>query len=184
MNHLIQYQTVLQEADVIFTQEQITLAIDQMAQHITRDYQNKHPILLTVMNGGLMVTAHLAKCLNFPLEMQYCHATRYRGDIQGSCDLQWPVKPSDSIDGRHVIVVDDIYDEGDTLFGMLDYLKSKCASVATAVLLDKQHNRKSHPELSINYTGLICPDRYVFGFGMDYKNLGRNLPHICAVKDM
>ena len=184
MNPLIEYQDVLDQADVIFEREQIMLSIDEMAKKITADYKDKNPILMTVMNGGLMIAAHLAQRLNFPLEMHYCHATRYRGEISGQSDLQWPVRPSESINGRHVIVVDDIYDEGATLFGMLEYLNGKCESVKTAMLLDKQHERKSHPELVIDYVGLKCPDRYVFGFGMDYKNLGRNLPRIYAVKGL
>ncbi|BCE03808.1 hypoxanthine-guanine phosphoribosyltransferase [Marinicellulosiphila megalodicopiae] len=184
MTHLTEFQSVLQQADVIFSREQIMLAIDKMAKKITEQYHDKNPILLTVMNGGLMIAAHLAERLNFPLEMQYCHATRYRGATSGEADLQWPVRPQDTINGRHVIVVDDIYDEGATLFGMLEYLNGKCESVATAMLLDKQHDRKSHPELIIDYVGLECPDRYVFGFGMDYKHLGRNLPVIYAVKGL
>jgi len=184
MNPLIEYQDVLSKADVVFDREQILLSIDNMAKKITLEYKDKNPILMVVMNGGLMITAHLAQQLDFPLEIQYCHATRYRGETSGQSELLWPVKPSDTIKGRHVIVVDDIYDEGDTLFGILQYLDDKCASVKTAMLLDKQHERKSYPELKIDYVGLTCPDRYVFGFGMDYKNLGRNLPIIYAVKGL
>jgi len=184
MNALIEYKDALDNADVVFERAEILSAIDNMAKEISESYQDKNPILMAVMNGGLMITAHLAERLDFPLEIQYCHATRYRGETSGQSDLQWPVKPSDSIKGRHVILVDDIYDEGDTLFGILEYLNGKCASVKTAMLLDKQHDRKSYPQLVIDYVGLKCPDRYVFGFGMDYKNLGRNLPLIYAVKGL
>jgi hypoxanthine phosphoribosyltransferase len=155
-----------------------------MAEAITRDLGDKLPVFYCVMNGGLITTGHLLTRLGFPLEVDYLHATRYRNEFRGG-ELFWRVSPEVPMAGRHVVIVDDILDEGATLAAILAYCEeAQAASVTTAVLVDKQHDRKAVPGLKADYCSLKVADRYVFGFGMDYKGYWRNAPGIFAPKGM
>ena len=174
-------QAAVKNADCLFTEVQVSAAITSMAQAINRDYLKRNPILLCVMNGGLVLSGQLLPRLSFPLQIGYVHATRYGNATQGG-QLHWPVPVSDTVRNRHVIIADDILDEGHTLLGIIDACQRKgAAHVATAVLVNKQHSRKAHPDLHADYLGLDAPDRYLFGYGMDYKGYWRNAPGIYAL---
>ena len=162
------------------TVDQAELALDKMAAAITARHENNNLLLVCVMNGGLVVTGCLLSRLDFPLEQDYMHATRYRGELQGG-ELNWLVEPQHTLKNRHVLIVDDILDEGYTLAAIVKHCqKSGAAEVETAVLVEKMHNRKQG--IKANYVGLEIEDRYLFGYGMDYKGYLRNAPGIFAVK--
>ncbi|MDH5229770.1 MAG: hypoxanthine-guanine phosphoribosyltransferase [Gammaproteobacteria bacterium] len=174
-------QAVLDRADLIFNQTEIEQALDRMAKQIETDFASTNPLVLCLMTGGLVATSELLLRLGFVLELDYIHATRYGHDTQGT-DLKWIAKPRKSLKGRNVLVIDDILDEGQTLAAILQYChQQEVASVKSAVLVEKEHDRKNGIS-SADYTGLIVPDRYVFGFGMDYKGYLRNVPGIYAAK--
>lgn len=176
-----QAHQILEQADCCYTKAQIETAIDQMASAITADLGDKNPLLLCVMTGGLIITGDLLLRLDFPLQYDYIHATRYAGKTRGST-LNWISRPHTPLKGRHVLIVDDILDEGITLMELVDYCRQEeVASVQTAVLVNKVHERKSIKKA--DYEGLNVEDRYVFGYGMDYKGFLRNVPGIYAVKD-
>lgn len=175
---------VMNNADCLITHDQVELALDRMAREITLDLGDKLPVFYCVMNGGLITTGHLLPRLGFPLEVDYLHATRYRGKTRGG-ELFWRVSPEIPMAGRHVVIVDDILDEGATLTAILAYCREAGArSIATAVLVDKTHDRKAVPGLKADYCGLEVEDRYVFGFGMDYRGYWRNAPGIFAPQGM
>lgn len=177
-------QDVMDNADCLISQAQVEQALDRMAADITRDLGGKMPVFYCVMNGGLITTGHLLTRLGFPLEVDYLHATRYRGGIRGG-ELFWRVSPEVPMAERHVVIVDDILDEGATLAAILEYCRQAgAASVSTAVLVDKVHDRKAVPGLKADYCGLDVVDRYVFGFGMDYQGYWRNAPGIFAPKNL
>ena len=116
------------------------------------------------------------------LEFDYLHATRYRGATSGG-ELVWKHRPATPLQGRRVLLVDDILDEGHTLAAMRDWcLEQGAADVRIAALAVKMHDR-CVPGLCADYVGVEVPDRYVFGYGMDYHEQGRNLPAIYALKD-
>lgn len=164
------------------TVEQAEVALDNMARKISAKHQNNKPLIICVMNGGLIVTGCLLSRLDFPLEQDYMHATRYRGETQGG-ELNWVVEPQYPLENRHVLIVDDILDEGYTLAAIVAHCKEKGAvSVETAVLVEKMHNRKQG--IQADYVGMEIDDRYLFGYGMDYKGFLRNAPGIFAVKGM
>lgn len=172
---------VLAAAELLYDQAQIQLALDDMARRIARDLKGRNPIVLCVMNGGIVVTGHLLMRLDFPLQLDYVHATRYRGQTRGG-ELRWQKKSTLALEDRVVLIVDDILDEGYTLAGILDCCRAQgVQQVTTAVLVNKHHVRKQ-PGAHAEYVGLTVDDRYVFGFGMDYKGYLRNLPAIYAVK--
>jgi hypoxanthine phosphoribosyltransferase len=166
-------------ATCIHTAEAVTQALDQMAAQITADLSDKNPLLLGVMHGGLLPLSYLVQRLTFPLTIDYVHATRYQEDLSGK-ELVWQRTPNQALTGRHVLIVDDILDEGHTLAGLLGYCETQQpASLRTAVLVHKQHTRGVSPQL--DYCGLTVPDQYVFGCGMDYKGYWRNTTAIYAI---
>ena len=176
-----QAQLVLAEADCLFTESQVEHALDSMAARIAERLSNANPIVMCVMNGGLVPTGKLVTRMSFPVQMDYLHATRYRNTTSGG-DLTWLARPHMDIRGRTVLVVDDILDEGVTLAAIMDYCREQgAAAVYSAVLVEKQHERK-HGLKEADFVGLAVEDRYVFGYGMDYKGFLRNAAGIYAVR--
>lgn len=173
---------VYNESDCLFNASQVEHVLDQMANQITSDLQDKNPLVLCVMTGGIIPTGHLLTRLNFPLQLDYIHATRYRGETSGG-ELHWLHEPVISLAGRNVLIIDDIFDEGLTLKAISEYCMEKGAGqVYSAVMVDKLHDRKA--DFKVDYIGIEIEDRYLFGFGMDYKNYLRNVGSIHAVKGM
>jgi hypoxanthine phosphoribosyltransferase len=181
---LAHIRQVMAEADCLHDSAEVDAAIDRVAEAINLELSESNPVVFCVMNGGLIFSGKLLTRLDFPLELSYLHATRYRNATSGG-DLFWKAKPEISFIDRDVLIIDDILDEGHTLSAIIDFCHHAGASrVKTAVLLDKVHDRKARPDLKADYVGLQCQDRYVFGYGMDYKGYWRNAAGIYAVKGM
>lgn len=175
---------VMAEADCLVTHQQVQAAITAMASDIAKRLEGSNPLVFCVMNGGLIITGQLLTQLHFPVQAEYLHATRYRHETTGGL-LEWKLRPEADMSGRSILIVDDILDEGTTLCAIADYCRTHgAAEVLTAVLVDKQHNRKCRPGLKADFTGLDVEDRFLFGFGMDYKGYWRNAPGIYAVKGL
>lgn len=174
---------IYHEAERLYSNEEVQAALDNMASEIERDFADKLPVVLPVMAGAVIITGHLMTRLSFPLEINYIHATRYANDTKGG-DISWLAKPTVDLKGRAVIILDDILDEGVTMAEIVDYCKQEGAKeVACAVLINKQHDRKNG-DLEADYVGLEIEDRYIFGYGMDYKGFLRNADGIYAVKGL
>jgi hypoxanthine phosphoribosyltransferase len=174
-------QKVYNESECLFTAQQVQAAMDVMAQDISRAVGGRDPLILCVMTGGIIPVGQLLPRLNFPLQLDYVHATRYSGETQGG-ELRWIAKPRASLRGRVVIVIDDILDEGITLAAIVPSCRDAGASqVYSAVLVNKRHDRKS--DFRTDFVGLEVDDRYVFGFGMDYKGYLRNAEGIFAARE-
>jgi hypoxanthine phosphoribosyltransferase len=182
--NLAEARAVLAEADCLQSAAAVQAAYDRLAREISAQYAEHNPLILTVMNGGLIPTAEIVGRLNFPLEQDYLHATRYRGATTGG-GLVWKHQPdAKRISGRHVLVIDDILDEGYTLVAIRKaLLEFEPASIKVAVTCEKIHDRRA-PGALAEFVGLTVEDRYVFGCGMDYKEYWRQLPAIYAVKGM
>jgi hypoxanthine phosphoribosyltransferase len=163
------------EAIMLHGPEAVTAALDRMADEIAAALDGTLPIVLCVLNGGIIPTGHLLTRLAFPLETDYLHATRYRGKTTGDREIAWLCKPHLSLQGRTVLLVDDILDEGHTLKAISGYCRDAGAvRVYTAVLVEKHHDRRV-AGMSADFVGLAVEDSYVFGCGMDYKGYLRNL---------
>lgn len=172
---------VYEKSSCLFTTNEVEAALDRMALKITAELEDQNPILLCVMIGGMVPMGNLLPRLDFPLEIDYVHATRYRGAITGG-ELVWKVKPSISLAGRTVLVVDDILDGGVTLAGIIEYVKQQQATrVLSAVLVDKHHKRVENGLEKADFVGLEVDDHYIFGYGMDYNEYLRNAPGIFVV---
>lgn len=173
---------VLREAELLCPPEQVDAALDRLAVAVTARLEHRDPLVLLVMKGAFVTGAQLLSRLRFPLQVGYLHATRYRGGTRGG-QIDWIVPPRPEVAGRVVLVVDDIFDEGDTLQAILDEVRRRgAAAVYSAVLVNKLHDRKT-PGLRVDFIGLEAPDRYLFGCGMDYQEYWRNLPAIYAARD-
>lgn len=181
MNHVTPQHAwqVLQTADCLYTAAQVETALDAMARAIADTLKDSNPLLVCLMNGGVVPFGKLLTRLNFPLQVDYVHATRYREKLQGS-DLEWRAGPFVSAHNRTVLLVDDILDSGETLAATEKfYLGQGAKRVYKAVLTVK--NRARSVAISADFIGLEVPDRYVFGYGMDYKGYLRNAPGIYAL---
>jgi len=174
--------SALSQSDLLFDRARLVAAIEAMGRAVARELEETPPIFLTVMNGGLIFGAALALAIPADLEFDYVHATRYRGGTQGN-ELLWLKQPRLNLVGRTVLLADDILDEGYTLRAIRDFcLDQGARRVLIAVLCQKRHGRTA-PGVVADFVGVDVPDRYVFGFGMDYHEQGRNLPGIYALRD-
>ena len=172
-------QHYLDNADLLYCEKDVSNAIQSLANNITNTSKNDFPIVLSVMNGALFFAGQLIPQLNFPLEVDYIHATRYQGDTEGQ-EIQWLARPNISLDNRNILILDDILDKGITLQAIVNDCYAKGArQVKTAVLVEKEMDETK--PLQADYIGLKVPDRYVFGCGMDIYGLWRNLPAIYAL---
>lgn len=175
---------VAADADCLATAEEVSQAFDVMAAAITKELSASLPVVYCIMNGGLFTTAELLKRLSFPLEVDYLQASRYRRKTEAG-QLHWRVEPEVAVKGRSVLLIDDILDEGATLAAIADFcIRQGAKEVKTAVLVDKQHQRKAVAGFKADFTGLEIEDRYLFGCGMDYQGYLRNLPAIYAPKGL
>ncbi len=173
---------VHQNADLLIDSQALTQSIDKMAADIAAHLSAQMPLVICVLNGGMIPMAQLLLKLDFPLETDYLHATRY-GDKTKGTNLSWLARPSTDVNGRTVLVVDDIFDEGHTLAAICEFLQTMgAAKVYAAALLNKVHDRKI--DYRPDFIGLDVEDRYVYGFGMDYKGYFRNAEGIYAVKGL
>ena len=182
VNYRQQAEQALADAVLLYPAEAVEAALDRMAKAITDALADKNPVVLCLMIGAVVPVGRLLPRLNFPLQVDYVHVTRYRGETKGSA-IHWLKAPGPALKGRHVLLVDDILDEGITLSAIIEECRRiGVASIHTAVLVDKQIGLE-RPLPRADFTGLTVPDRYVFGYGMDYKEYLRNCPGIYAVKD-
>lgn len=169
----------------IYTHAEVESALDRMADDISRDLADKNPIVICVMVGGMIPVGSLLLKLDFPLEVDYVHATRYRGALSGG-EIHWKAKPKLDLKDRDILVVDDILDGGITLQAIIDeFIAMGAKKVRSAVLVDKYQKRLPEGLQQADYVGLQVEDHYVFGFGMDYKEYLRNVPgiHRVALED-
>ena len=185
----------LEQSDLIYDRAAIDAAIAGMADAIAADYIGQVPanrmgdsfvpVFLTVMHGALPFAGQLALELGargLDLQFDYLHATRYRGSNQGG-ELVWKHRPATALYGRRVLIADDILDEGHTLAEVRRWcIEQGATDVRIAALTVKDHDR-CVAGIRADYVGLHLPDRYVYGFGMDYHEQGRNLPGIYALKE-
>ena len=171
---------VLSNAELLADKETVTIALNKMANEISKKLKNSNPIVVAIMNGGVIPLGMLLPKLDFLLETDYLHPTRYNNSTTGS-KLHWIKKPPENFTGRNILLVDDVLDNGITLEQTIkECLKVGAQEVYTAALVEK--NLASRDGLQkTDFVGLKLPDRYLFGYGMDYKKYHRNANGIFAL---
>jgi len=169
------------KASCLYTRQDIEAALDQMAAQIHDRLADKNPLFLCVVVGGIIPMGNLLPRLDFPLEVDYIHATRYQKTTTGKA-LTWKVLPDTALKNRTVVIVDDILDRGITMAEIVKYCQAEGAlEVLTAVLVDKDNARLPEGTAHPDFYGLRVDNHYVFGYGMDYKGYLRNAPGIYVV---
>ena len=168
--------------EILFSHERIQQRIKELGAEITRDYAGRNPLLIGVLKGACFFLSDLLRNIDTQLSIEfmaissYGSSTRTSGEVRIMKDLDVP------IEGRDILVVEDIVDTGLTLTYLLENLKSRgAASVKLAALLDKHDRREK--EVPIDYLGFQIPDAFVVGYGLDYAERYRNLPFIAVLKD-
>lgn len=177
----LQAQQLLDNAECVASADTVQAVISRMAGEISGTLAAELPLVLAVMGGAVVFAGQLLPRLNFPLEFDYLHVTRYRGNTSGG-EVEWRVLPGQNVAGRSVLVLDDILDEGETLAAIRDKLHDMGAARVWSAVLTNKNNGLSKP-IQADFVGLDVPNRYVFGCGMDAYGLWRNLPAIYALKD-
>ena len=173
-------QDVPRSEEVVSAAE-VQAALDRMAGEITARLAGRNPLVVTVMNGGLVFAGQLLPRLPFALEITYVHVRRYGRETTGG-ELVWIAGPHESVTGRTVLLLDDILDEGHTLLAIRSRLYELGASeVLLAAFAVKI--RKDRPAVTADFSGIRVPDRFVFGFGMDVGGRWRNLPSVRALSE-
>ena len=171
----------LQDSDPVAGADQVRAAILDVARQIEQKLSGEYPLVLAVMVGAVVFAGQLLPLLRFPLDFDYIHASRYGSQTQGT-GVQWRVSPPDLVQGRTVLIVDDILDRGDTMHAIRSRLLELGAKAFYCAVLVEKALQKPKPA-SADFVGLTIPDRFVFGCGMDAKGYWRNLPEIRAMKE-
>jgi hypoxanthine phosphoribosyltransferase len=172
---------ILQQAELLYSAEQVQEALHKVAGQINAKFSDSHPLLLSVMGGAVVFSGQLLPLLDFPLDFDYVHVSRY-GDARHGGAMHWKVEPRENVRGRVVLLLDDILDEGHTLSALHErVLKLGADRCYSAVFADKRHGRRK--PIHADFVGMELPDRFVFGYGMDIEGAWRNLPAIYAVKE-
>lgn len=169
------------KSSCLYSKTEVDSSLDKMAVEISYRLSNKNPIFLCVVVGGIVCMGNLLPRLDFPLEVDYVHATRYQKGTVGH-EITWRAEPETSLVGRTVVIFDDILDGGITLAEIKKYCEKQGAGeVLTAVLVDKKDARVEGGVSTPDFYGLRVDNHYVFGYGMDYKGYLRNAPGIYVV---
>ena len=168
--------------EVLITTEQLQNRISELGAEIARDYAGKNPLLIGVLKGACTFLSDLMRAADIQLGIEFMAISSYGASMRTSGEVRILKDLDVAIEGRHILVVEDIVDTGLTLNYLLANLKSRgAASVKLAALLDKFERREK--EVPIDYLGFQIPDKFVVGYGLDYAERYRNLPFIGVVKD-
>jgi hypoxanthine phosphoribosyltransferase len=168
-------------AEVLLTEEQIGERVAALGAELAADYADRDPILIGVLKGSVVFLADLVRAMPIPLAIDLMEVSSYGSGTESSGQVRILKDLKGSIEGRHVLVVEDIIDTGLTLNYLLRYLGERApASLRVACLLDKPARRLA--EMEIDYRGFSIPDRFVIGYGLDYDERYRNLPYIGVLK--
>jgi hypoxanthine phosphoribosyltransferase len=167
--------------EVLLSEEQLQAKINELGRVLSNDYEGKNPLVICVLKGSFVFTAELIKRLNIPIEIDFISLSSYGSGTESSGKVRVMKDLDVSVEGRHVLVVEDIIDTGLTMSYFTDLLvRRDAASVKVVTLLDKPERRKI--DMKADYSGFTIPDAFVVGFGLDYSEKFRNLPYIGILK--
>ncbi len=166
-----------QNSTRLYSKSQIKKSIKKLAKKLNNDFENKEVVYLTIMNGGMIFASDLAKRLNLDMEMDYVQVSRYGTETTGG-QLIWKHQCETNLKDKHIILVDDIFDEGYTLMAVDEWCKEQGAKTVKSVVLVSKNHKRGYANFSVDYTGLIVEDLYIFGYGMDYQEKLRHLKDI------
>lgn len=175
-------QAVHEDIDrVLFTEEDLRARVAEMGRQVTADHQGESLLVVSVLRGAAIFMADLVREIDLPLEMDYMAISSYGNGVKSSGIVRILKDLTSSVEGRHVLIAEDILDSGLTLKYLIRNLESRNpASIEVATLLRKK--TKAQADIDCRYVGFECPDEFIVGYGMDYAERYRNLPYIGVLK--
>ncbi len=166
---------------VLITEEEINKRISELAAQIQEDYKDKQPLLICILNGACMFYVNLISEIDIPLTMNFMRISSYGGGTESSGNVRIIYDLETDIEGKDVIIVEDIIDSGNTLYKLTNTLmKRGAASIKTCCLLDKPSRRVV--DINADYVGFVVPDEFLVGYGLDYDGIYRNMRFIGTLK--
>ena len=166
---------------ILFTEEELAARVKELGAQITRDYQGKDLVVASVLRGSYIFMADLTRSIDLPLSVDFMAVSSYGAGTVSSGQVEIKKDLSDSIEGKDLLIVEDILDSGNTLYYLMDVLRvRKPASIKICTLMDKP-DRRVQP-ITAEYTGFTIPDAFVVGYGLDYDEKYRNLPYVGILK--
>jgi hypoxanthine phosphoribosyltransferase len=167
--------------NVLIKHQEIEREIENLARAIRRDYADKDPLLIGILKGSFIFMADLVREIAMPLEIDFIRLSSYSGGTESTGKIKLLSRLNGPVEGRHVLIVEDIIDTGLTTAYFINYLKRKrAASVRLCALTEKPSHRKT--EVKIDYTGFTVPDKFIVGYGIDWNEKYRNLRDICYIE--
>ena len=167
--------------NVLIKHQEIKRAVARLARAIRHDYMEKNPLLIGILKGSFIFMADLVREIDMPLEVDFIRLSSYGGGIQSSGSIKLLSRLNQPVEGRHVLIVEDIIDTGLTTAYFIKYLKRKRpASVRLCALTEKPSRRKT--DVKIDYIGFTVPDKFIVGYGIDWNEKYRNLVDICYIE--
>ena len=168
-------------SQILYSREQIAARVAELGAQITSDYAGKDLVVVCILRGAALFMADLVRAIELPVEVDFMAVSSYGSAAKSSGTVSIEKDLSSPVEGRHVLIVEDILDTGITLSKLVPVLEKRgAASVEIAALLLKQGAQKV--DITSKYTGFACPDEFIVGYGLDYAQKYRNLPYIGALK--
>lgn len=166
---------------VLYSEEELRQRVKELGCQITADYAGKNPMLISVLRGSYIFMADLTRSINLDVTVDFMVVSSYGAGTVSSGQVEIKKDLSDTIEGRDLIIVEDILDSGNTLYYLMDVLKArKPASIRLCTLMDKPE-RRTKP-ITADYVGFTIPDAFIVGYGLDYDEKYRNLPYVGVLK--
>lgn len=165
---------------ILFNEDEISTCVKELGRKITDDFKGKELVVAVIMKGSLTFAADLIRCIDLPITVDFMQVSSYgKSTTSGSLVIKRDLE--DDISGKHLLIIEDIVDSGNTLYNLKEHLKtSTAASVSVCALLSKPDRRET--EVDVEYIGKVIPDEFVVGYGLDYAQKYRNLPYIGVLK--
>ena len=166
---------------ILYTEEELRNRVQELGGQITADYAGKQPVLASVLRGSFIFMADLVRAIRLPLTVDFMALSSYGAGTVSSGQVEIKKDLSDTIEGRDLIIVEDILDSGNTLYYMRDVIRArKPASIRLCTLMDKP-DRRTKP-ITADYVGFTIPNAFIVGYGLDYNEKYRNLPYVGILK--
>ena len=168
--------------EVLYTEEEIRQATQELGAVLTKEYAGKNPLVIGVLKGAIMFMTDLSRAMDCDLELDFMDVTSYGAEIESSGDVKILKDLDTSVEGRDLLIVEDIIDTGRTLSYLIEIFRHrKAKSIKVVTLLDKKERRAV--DLEADYVGIHVPNGFVVGYGLDYIEKYRNLPYIGILKE-
>jgi hypoxanthine phosphoribosyltransferase len=168
--------------EVLYSEEIIQQKVQELGAIISSDYEGRNPLVICVLKGAFIFMADLSKNITIPIELDFMAVSSYGNSTRSSGEVKIIKDLDASVEGRDVLIVEDIIDSGLTLSYLIDVLERRNALSVNVVALFDKPGRRTAADLNADYTGFTIPDAFVVGYGLDYAEKYRNLPYVGVLK--